>query len=276
MADKPLKIGVAGAAGRMGRMIVTEVMRTNGCTLSGATIMGNDSHRGMDAGELAGIGRIGVILRANAVEMFEQSDVVIDFTNPSSSLEHCMLAKEYKRALVIGTTGFNEKQVAMLSNHGQHIPIVGSPNMSAVVNIVIAMTEYVSRLLDTSYDIEISEMHHRNKVDAPSGTALALGRAAATGRGVILEDVQVQDRFGQTGARTEGSIGFSVLRGGDVVGDHTVMFAGEGERLELTHKASSRAIFARGAIRSAQWLHGQPPGLYSMRDVLGLRKLLEE
>lgn len=269
LVEKPLKIGVAGAAGRMGRIIVAEVMRATDAVLSGVSVADNDPHKGMDAGEVAGIGRINMILRHHAVEMFEASDVVIDFTTPAASLEHCLLAHRYKTALVIGTTGFNEKQQEMLQGHAKAVPIVGAPNMSLGVNLLLALTQQVAGLLGEDYDVEVFEMHHRMKVDAPSGTALALGRAAATGRGLALDDVSVMAREGMTGARKAGTIGFSVARGGDVVGDHTVMFCADGERVELTHKASDRGIYARGAIRAARWLHGQKPGLYNMRHVLG-------
>jgi 4-hydroxy-tetrahydrodipicolinate reductase len=268
--EKPLRIGVAGAAGRMGRMIVTEVVRTPDCMLSGATVAENDPNRGLDVGEVAGIGRQNIILRHSSVEMFEESDVVIDFTTPTASLEHCLLAHRYNTALVIGTTGFSDKQHDMLTHHARAIPIIGAPNMSLGVNLLLAMTEQLAGLLDEDFDIEISEMHHRMKVDAPSGTALALGRAAAEGRGMKLDDIMMAAREGITGTRKSGSIGFAVSRGGDVVGDHTVMFCADGERIELTHKASSRAIYARGAIRAARWLYGRTPGLYGMRDVLGL------
>ena len=269
--EKPLRIGVAGAAGRMGRMIVTEVARTHDCMLSGVTVAENDPNRGLDVGEIAGIGRQHIILRHSPVEMFEESDVVIDFTTPAASLEHCLLAHRYNTALVIGTTGFSDKQREILGNHANAVPIIGAPNMSLGVNILAALTEQVARLLGEDFDIEIFEMHHRMKVDAPSGTALALGRAAAEGRGIDLDEAMVPARTGLTGMRKSGSIGFAVARGGDVVGDHTVMFCAEGERIELTHKASSRAIYARGAIRAARWLHGRAPGLYTMRDVLGLQ-----
>lgn len=268
--EKPLRIGVAGAAGRMGRMIVTEVARTTDCVLSGVTVAENDPNRGLDVGEIAGIGRQNLILRHSPVEMFEESDVVIDFTTPAASLEHCLLAHRYNTALVIGTTGFNDKQCELLGNHARAVPIIGAPNMSLGVNILLALTEQVARLLGDDYDIEIFEMHHRLKVDAPSGTALALGRAAAEGRKVDFDAAMIAGRTGITGTRKHGTIGFSVARGGDVVGDHTVMFCAEGERIELTHKASSRTIYARGAIRAARWLHGRAPGLYTMRDVLGL------
>jgi 4-hydroxy-tetrahydrodipicolinate reductase len=268
--EKPLRIGVAGAAGRMGRMIVAEVVRAQDAVLSGVTVAENDPNRGLDVGDVAGIGRQNLILRHNPVEMFEESDVVIDFTTPTASLEHCLLAHRYNTALVIGTTGFSDKQREMLANHARAVPIIGAPNMSLGINILVALTEHVARLLGEEYDIEVFEMHHRMKVDAPSGTALALGRAAADGRSVDFESAMVAARNGLTGARKSGSIGFSVARGGDVVGDHTVMFCAEGERIELTHKASSRAIYARGAIRAARWLHGRAPGLYTMRDILGL------
>lgn len=270
---KDLNIGIAGGAGRMGKMLIAEVARAKGCRLAAASVHEHDPHCGRDAGEVAGIGRMGVSLQRNAVVLFEQSDVVIDFTTPAASLEHCLLAHRYNRALVIGTTGFNPAQNEMLRQHAKAIPILGSPNMSLGVNLLIALTEQLAGLLDNDYDVEIFEMHHRHKVDAPSGTALALGQAAARGRGVTLDDIADHSRNGVTGARKPGHIGFSVARGGDVIGDHVVTFAADGERLEIAHRASNRAIYARGAVRAAQWLAGKKPGLYTMRDVLGFGDL---
>lgn len=266
-----IKIGITGGAGRMGKILIAEVMRTNDCELVGATVIDNDANRGKDAGEVAGLGRIGVLLRANKVDMFESADVVIDFTSPAASLEHCLLAHQYGTALVIGTTGFSDSQLRMLGEHAKAVPILASPNMSLGVNIAQALTEQVARLLDDSFDIEIVEMHHRYKMDSPSGTALALGQAAARGRNVDLEDKAVYERYGQTGVRKQGSIGFATLRGGDVIGDHTVVFAADGERVEISHKASSRQIYARGALKAARWLVKQQPALYNMRDVLGIK-----
>lgn len=268
--NKNMKIGIAGAAGRMGRMLVAEVLRTPKIELSGATVIENDPNRGMDAGELAGVGRAGVRLRHNPVEMFENSDVVIDFTTPSGSLEHCLMAHRYNTALVIGTTGFNPKQQEILEQHAREVPIVGAPNMSWGVNMLLALTEQAARLMGNEYDIEIVEMHHQHKVDAPSGTALAMGKAAAAGRDIDFDEYAVLSREGQCGPRKKGEIGFATLRGGDVIGDHTVILAGDGERIEISHKASNRRIYAAGAVKAARWLVGQEPGFYSMKDVMGL------
>ena len=262
-----IKIGVAGGAGRMGRAIIAEIARNPRCELVGATVLDNDPDRGRDAGEVSGIGRINVPLRHTVVEMFEAADVVIDFTAPSASLEHCILANEYKTALVIGTTGFNEKQGEILRTHAQNVAILGAPNMSLGVNLLQALTKIAARILDERFDVEILEMHHNAKRDAPSGTALALGEAAASGRNKLLSEKSVYDRAGQ---RKAGDIGFAVLRGGDVIGDHTVIFAGIGERIELSHRASNRTIYANGAVHAALWLAGKPSGFYTMQDVLDL------
>ncbi len=263
-----LKVGIAGAAGRMGRMLVTEVLRSNQTELSGATVMEHDPNRGMDAGEVVGNHRCGVRLRHSPVEMFEDSDVVIDFTTPTASLEHCLLAHRYNTALVIGTTGFSPRQQEMLEGHAQHVPIVGAPNMSLGVNVLLDLIERATQLLGNEYDIDILEMHHQNKVDAPSGTALAMGQRVAETLDKNFDDIAVMTREGRCGPRKEGEIGFAAMRGGDVIGDHTIVFAGNGDRVEITHKASNRRIYAAGAIRAALWLHQQKPGLYNMRDVL--------
>jgi 4-hydroxy-tetrahydrodipicolinate reductase len=268
-----LKVAITGAAGRMGKMLIQDLARHEDCLLVGATVNDNDPARGMDAGEIAGIGRTGVILTHQARAAFEKADVVIDFTTPSASLEHCLLANMYNTTLVIGTTGFNDTQKQMLIDHGKRVPIVGSPNMSMGVNILIALSQYLSTILDERYDVEILEMHHRYKADAPSGTALALGAAAARGRGINIDEHSITSRDGQTGARPQGNIGFAALRGGDVIGDHHVIFAGDGERIEIAHKASNRHIYASGAIKAAKWVVGKEPKLYTMRDVLGLERL---
>ena len=262
-----IKIGVAGGAGRMGKAIVAEIARNPRCELVGVTVLEQDPNRGRDAGEVAGIGRLNVPLRHTPVEMFENADVVIDFTSPAASLEHCMLAHEYKTALVIGTTGFNPKQNEMLKSHAEKVPLLGAPNMSLGVNLLQALTTVAARILDDRFDAEILEMHHNAKRDAPSGTALALGESVAKGRGVRLSEKAAHDRSGQ---RDIGDIGFAVLRGGDVVGDHTVFFAGPGERIELSHRASSRVIYAHGAVHAALWIADKPAGLYTMQDVLNL------
>ena len=265
-----MKIGIVGAAGRMGRMLVRQVSETQGCLLAGATERPDSDAIGRDAGVLAGVGEAGIAITGDAAAMIAGVDAVIDFTAPDVSVRHADLAAQAGAAIVIGTTGMGPAHMESLQRAARHAPVVFAPNMSVGVNLLMALVEQVARTLDESYDIEIVEMHHRHKVDAPSGTALGLGRAAAAGRGVDLEAAGRLSREGHTGARPRGEIGFATLRGGDVVGDHTVCFATEGERIELTHKASSRRIYAAGALRAALWTKGRAPGLYSMNDVLGI------
>lgn len=265
-----MKIGVVGCAGRMGQMLVREIAATAGCTLSGGTERVGGPALGKDLGTLAGIEPLGVVAIDDPAVLFAEADAVIDFTSADAAERHAALAAQSETVLVIGTTGLNPAQQAAIVQAASHTPIIQSPNMSLGVNLLLALVEQVARSLDEDYDIDILEMHHRRKVDAPSGTALGLGRAAAAGRGVALEDVWQKVRDGHTGARPRGEIGFATLRGGDVVGDHTVVFAADGERVELTHKASGRGIYAKGAVRAALWARDKSPGLYSMRDVLGV------
>jgi 4-hydroxy-tetrahydrodipicolinate reductase len=267
-----VKIGIVGAAGRMGRALIEEVAATEGAVLAAAAEQPGAAVIGQDAGALAGLKPLGVAITGEAEAVFEASDAVIDFTAPKATVAHAALAARHKAALVIGTTGLEPADAARIRAAGREVPIVWAPNMSMAVNVLFALTERVAKVLGPDYDIEILEMHHRHKVDAPSGTALGLGRAAAAGRGVALDAVAQRGRDGITGARAKGAIGFAALRGGDVVGDHSVIFAGEGERLELVHKASSRKIYARGAVRAALWLRGRRPGIYDMADVLGLKE----
>jgi len=266
----PLKIGVVGASGRMGRMVVSVIAATDGCELAGASEAPGSAHLGADAGALAGVGDNGVIVTDDAASMFAGVDAVIDFTVPAATLPHAQLATEAGCALVAGTTGLEEDHRAALEAAAKSVPIVWAPNMSAGVNLLFAVTQQVARALGDDFDIEIVEMHHHHKVDAPSGTALGLGQAAAAGRGVDFDAVKVLSREGITGERKQGDIGFATLRGGDVVGEHTVVFAAAGERIELSHKATDRAIFARGAVRAALWTAEKPAGFYTMNDVLGL------
>ncbi len=265
-----ISIGVVGCAGRMGRTLVREVVRTPGCQIAGGTEAPNSLALGDDLGELAGVGTLGLSVSYDARELFERADVVLDFTTPAATLAHAALAAATSTVLVIGTTGIGAEGEAALRSAAKKTAIVWSPNMSVGVSLLTAMVEQAAAKLDQRYDIEIVEMHHRHKVDAPSGTALAFGRAAAKGRGVNFAAKTVRPRDGNTGPRKPGDIGFAVLRGGDVVGDHTVVFAGEGERIELTHRAGGREVFAQGAVRAALWAASKPPGLYSMRDVLGI------
>jgi 4-hydroxy-tetrahydrodipicolinate reductase len=225
---------------------------------------------GQDAGLLAGLGKLGVVITDDPLDVFVKVDAVLDFTVPAATVEFAGLAANARIVHVIGTTGMNADNDAAIAAAARHATIIRSGNMSLGVNLLTALTRKVAEALDADFDIEVLEMHHRHKIDAPSGTALMLGRAAAEGRGVKLDDVSVRSRDGHTGARKRGDIGFATLRGGSVVGEHSVIFAADGERIELTHLAADRGIFARGAVKAALWGRGKPPGLYSMMDVLGL------
>jgi 4-hydroxy-tetrahydrodipicolinate reductase len=264
-----MKIGIVGCGGRMGQMLVREVL-DSGADLAGGTERVGSDAVGRDIGTLVGRGEIGLAVGCDPSELFAAADVVIDFTTPAATIQHVEFAAANACAMVIGTTGLSAGQDALIRQAATRIPVVQAANMSVGVNLLLALVEKVAATLADDYDIEIVEMHHRHKVDAPSGTALALGKAAAAGRAVNLDDVAQKVRDGVTGPRKRGDIGFATLRGGDVVGDHDVIFAAEGERLILGHKASSRQVFAKGAVRAARWTQGKTPGLYSMRDVLGL------
>jgi len=263
-----MKIGIVGCAGRMGRMLIKTVMaRPDARLIGGTEPMGSD-FSGHDLAALAGLEPCGIAVNDQTDILFEAADAVIDFTAPAATRHHGELAAKHKTALVVGTTGLTDDDQAQIITASRQTVIVQAANFSVGVNLLLGLTEQVAARLGDDYDLEILEMHHRHKVDAPSGTALALGEAAASGRRVDLNNVSVRVRDGQTGARRPGDIGFATLRGGGVVGDHTVMFASDAERLELTHKAQSRDVFASGAVRAAVWSKDQPPGLYSMRDVL--------
>ena len=264
-----MKIGIVGAAGRMGRMLVAAVANADGATLSGGTEAAGHPDLGRDLGELAGGDALGVTLTSEARALFEAADAIVDFTVPAATAAHAALAAETGTVLVIGTTGLDAEHQDAIARAAEKTALVQAANYSVGVNLLLGLVEQAARILPEAYDIEVVEMHHRHKVDAPSGTALALGHAAAAGRGVNLDDVADKVRDGITGERKVGDIGFATLRGGDVVGDHTAIFAGAGERVEITHKAASREIFASGAVRAALWAGGQKPGLYSMKDVLG-------
>lgn len=265
-----MRIGVTGCAGRMGRMLLHAVLHTPGAVLAGGVERAGHPALGSDLGGLAGADATGQVAASDPEALFAASDVVIDFSQPAAVPAHSRLAAAHRTALVVGTTGLSDQHREALAEAGRIVPVVVAANMSVGVNLLLGLTRRVAQVLGPEYDIEIVEMHHRHKIDAPSGTALALGEAAAAGRGVALGDAAVRVRDGHTGPRPAGAIGFATLRGGDVVGEHTVIFAGDGERLELTHKASSRSVFASGAIRAALWCRDRPPGLYGMRDVLGL------
>jgi 4-hydroxy-tetrahydrodipicolinate reductase len=264
------RIGIVGCAGRMGRMVARCVEETDGLELAGGTEQPGSEAVGRDLGELAGLGSQGLPVGDDPVDLFAKAQAVIDFTTPAASVAHAELAAQAKAALIVGTTGLDPAQEAAVERAARHTTVVRAANMSLGINLLQVILEQVARALDPDYDIEIVEMHHRHKVDAPSGTALALGRAVAAGRGVDLARVSQRVRDGHTGPRRRGDIGFATLRGGDVAGEHTVIFAAEGERLELTHRATTREVFARGAVKAALWSRGKDPGLYGMKDVLGL------
>jgi 4-hydroxy-tetrahydrodipicolinate reductase len=265
-----MKIAVMGAAGRMGRELIRAVHGNEACTLVGAAEHEGSLALEQDAGLLAGLGKLGVVITDDAPELFAKADAVLDFTVPAASVDFAALAANARIVHVLGTTGFSADDEAKIAAAARHATIIRSGNMSLGVNLLVALTRKVAAALDADFDIEILEMHHRHKVDAPSGTALMLGRAAAEGREVDLGKVSVRVRDGHTGARRRGDIGFATLRGGSVVGDHSVLFAAEGEIVELKHRAADRGIFARGAVKAALWGRGKGPGLYSMMDVLGL------
>jgi len=264
-----IRVGIAGCAGRMGQMLLKLLVTAPGVLVVGGTERKGSHVLGRDLGALTGGEPLGITIGDNPEPLFEHADVVVDFTSPSATAQHATLAARTGTAHVIGTTGLDNDQMGAISRAAQRVPIVLASNMSLGINLLEQVIEEVSRILDTDWDIEIIEMHHRHKVDAPSGTALTLGEAAAKGRGVQLRRVSKRGRDGQTGPRAKGEIGFSAIRGGDVVGDHTVIFAADGERIEVTHKASNREIFARGAVKAVLWAAGKRAGLYSMKDVLG-------
>lgn len=265
-----MKIGVVGCAGRMGRMLVAEILANKGCELAGGTEMVGSPAIGQDVAVLAGKPESGLQVGDDAGALMAVADLVVDFTVPDATAAHARQAAEHVAAMVIGTTGLSAEQQALIHALARKAPVVQAANMSVGINLLLGLTEQVAKSLGDDFDIEILEMHHRHKIDAPSGTALALGDAAAKGRQVDLAAVAQRVRDGYTGERKPGDIGFATLRGGDVAGEHSVIFAGEAEQIVLSHKATSRAIFVRGAIRAALWTEGRPPGLYSMRDVLGL------
>jgi 4-hydroxy-tetrahydrodipicolinate reductase len=265
-----MKLGVIGAGGRMGRMLVQTITETEGATLAAACEQAGSPFLGLDAGELASVGALGVSISDDAGAVFAACDAVMEFSIPSATVAHARLAAQHGTAHVIGTTGLSADDEAVLREVAGKTAVVYAPNMSVVVNLMFALVEKVSSLLGPDYDIEIMEMHHKHKIDAPSGTAVGLGQAAARGRQVDLNEVAQWSREGETGARRQGDIGFAALRGGDVVGEHVVMFAAPGERLEITHRCTDRQLFARGGVRAAMWAGDKPPGLYTMKDILGL------
>jgi 4-hydroxy-tetrahydrodipicolinate reductase len=269
-----LRTAVAGASGRMGRMLVRAIVDSAETSLAAAVERPGHADLGRDAGELAGMGRLGVALTADVAAALAAVDVWIDFSSPAAAVQaaaHAAAqASAHKVALVIGTTGFDSTQREQLARAAEHVPAVVSANMSVGVNVLALLVEQAARALGPDFDPEIVELHHRHKLDAPSGTALLLADAVGRGSGRDPRTSLTTGRKGPVGARSAGEIGVLAVRGGDVVGDHTVYLLGPGERLELSHRASSRETFARGAVRAALWTRGQPPGLYDMRHVLGM------
>ncbi len=273
MSDQSDSMGlvVVGAQGRMGQALIRLISTLDGVHLCGAIERPGSASLGRDAGEFAGAGHLGIAITDDPLPVFAGAEGVLDFTAPSASLDFADLAAQARIVHVIGTTGMDDSHEARLRAAARHARIIKSGNMSLGVNLLSVLVRQAARALEAAdWDIEVLEMHHRHKVDAPSGTALLLGEAAAEGRGIALADASVRVRDGHTGPRPEGAIGFATLRGGSVVGEHSVVIAGEGETIELTHKATDRSIFARGAIRAALWGRTRKPGFYSMLDVLGL------
>jgi len=272
-ANSDMRLVIAGAGGRMGRTLIHAIAATKGLALAGAVDAPDSAVIGRDAGELAGLGPNGIKVTSDVAPLLREADGLIEFTIPAATLALAELTAAAGIVHVIGTTGHSAAEEAVIAQAAKRATIVKSGNMSLGVNLLAALVKRVAKTLNADYDIEIVEMHHAKKIDAPSGTALMLGRAAAEGRGVDLAQRSVRGRDGITGARTAGDIGFASLRGGTVVGDHSVIFAGPAERVELTHRAEDRMIFARGALHAALWARGQKPGLYAMADVLGLKHI---
>ena len=266
-----MKLAVMGAAGRMGQELIRTVQASNGAAvIAGAIERAGSNALGQDAGLLAGVGTIGVTITDDPLDIVANVDGILDFTVPAVSVEVAGLAANARIVHVIGTTGCTPEHEAAIKAAGRHATIVKAGNMSLGVNLLVAITRKVAAALDADFDIEVLEMHHKHKVDAPSGTALMLGQAAADGRNVPLAETSVRSRDGHTGARKRGDIGFATLRGGNVVGEHSVVFAADGERVVLSHIATDRGIFARGAVKAALWGRGKGPGLFTMADVLGI------
>jgi 4-hydroxy-tetrahydrodipicolinate reductase len=271
--NSDMRLVIAGAGGRMGRTLIHAIAATKGVTLAGAVEAVGSAVIGRDAGEIAGLGANGIKVSADVAPLLKDADGLIEFTIPAASLALAELSAAAGVVHVMGTTGHSAEEEALIAKAASRAPIVKSGNMSLGVNLLAALVKRVAQTLGEDYDIEIVEMHHNKKIDAPSGTALMFGRAAALGRGVNLAQRSVRGRDGMTGPRAPGDIGFASLRGGTVVGDHSVVFAGPAERIELTHRAEDRMIFARGALHAALWARGKQPGLYAMADVLGLKDI---
>ena len=268
--SQAIPIAIAGASGRMGQMLIEALRAADDCVLSGALDIAASPAIGHDAGAFAGQ-TTGVLITADIAQGLKNSRVLIDFTRPEGTMAHLAVCRANGVAMVIGTTGFTDSQKTEIAQAAKHIPIMMAPNMSVGVNVTLKLLEMAAKALATGYDIEIIEAHHRHKVDAPSGTALKMGEVIADALGRDLKDCAVYAREGVTGERDPSSIGFATIRGGDIVGDHTVLFAGTGERIEITHKSSSRSTYAQGSLRAARFLAGQKAGLFDMFDVLGLK-----
>ena len=270
MSTSPLRIAIAGASGRMGRMLIEAVMAADDCQLAGALDVPGSPALGQDAAGF--LGRTsGVHITADLKSGVANAEVLIDFTRPEGTMAHLAACRELGVKLVIGTTGLTDAQKAEIAAQAKHIAIVQSPNMSVGVNVLMRLLDVAARALSEGYDIEIIEAHHRHKVDAPSGTALAMGETIAAALGKNLKDCAVYAREGVTGERDPSTIGFATIRGGDIIGDHTALFAGTGERIEISHKSGSRAGYAQGSVRAARFLRDKATGLFTMNDVLGLR-----
>jgi len=269
-ANSDMRVVIAGAGGRMGRTLIHAVAATKGLALAGAVEAAGSAVIGRDAGELAGLGPNGIKVTSDVAAFLKEADGLIEFALPAATLAFVELTAALGKVHIIGTTGHSAEEEALIAKAANRATIVKSSNMSLGVNLLAALTKRVAKTLNDDYDIEIVEMHHNKKIDAPSGTALMLGRSAAAGRGIDLAQHSARGRDGVTGARNAGDIGFASLRGGTVVGDHSVIFAGPAERVELVHRAEDRMIFARGALHAALWARGKKPGLYTMADVLGL------
>lgn len=266
-----MKVAIIGASGRMGKTLIEAVYNTEGLSLAAAIERADSSLIGADAGELAGVGKLGVILASSIEAVVNDFDILIDFTTPETTVHNLAVCAKHNKKIVIGTTGFDEAGLSAIDIAAQTIPVIFAANFSVGVNLCLKLLKQAAEVLNDGYDIEIIEGHHRHKVDAPSGTALRMGEVVADTLGRDLKQCAVYGREGITGARDPNTIGFATIRAGDIVGDHTVLFATEGERVEITHKASSRMTFAKGAARSCSWLASKNKGLYDMQDVLNLR-----
>ncbi|MEX6156793.1 4-hydroxy-tetrahydrodipicolinate reductase [Providencia manganoxydans] len=273
MTNSTVRVAVVGAGGRMGRQLIQAAQQQEGIQLGAAIERVGSTLVGTDAGELAGIGKLGISIVDSLDKVANDFDVVIDFTRPEATLQYLAFCRANSKAMVIGTTGFDEQGKQAIADAAKSIPIVFAANFSVGVNVVLKLLEKAAKVMGDYTDIEIIEAHHRHKVDAPSGTALAMGESIASALGKELKDCAVYSREGYTGEREAGSIGFATVRAGDIVGEHTAMFADIGERVEITHKASSRMTFANGAIRASGWVVLQKSGLYDMKDVLNLENI---